>query len=109
MTIRISRWELLCVIGILDHERTNPQRLIIDLEAEYDYRPGAYLDYASLCDTIEALFFREEFGLLEEALASLFLLLPESFPPIRRLSITLSKPEILPNRTVSLSDERSFN
>jgi 7,8-dihydroneopterin aldolase/epimerase/oxygenase len=108
MTIRIDALAFEAVIGILDFERTRAQRVEIDAVIEYDYR-GDYLDYAAVADLIKRVVTEGAFGLIEEALETLHIRLMESFPLIETLTLTISKPDILPDCRVSLSETTHRN
>ena len=103
MTIRIEHLEFDAIIGLLDYERDRPQRVRIDLAATYDYQPDQYLDYAKMVEAIKAHIIEQKYELLEDALEGLHSTLTNTFPSIETLYITIAKPNILPDCTVSLS------
>ena len=103
MTIRIEQLEFDTIIGLLDFERDRPQRVRINVTATYDYQPGTYLDYAEMVEVIKAHIIQQKYELLEEALEGLHSTLTNTFPAIETLYITIAKPDILPDCTVSLS------
>ena len=103
MTIRIEALEFEAIIGLLDHERDRVQRVRIDLEAEYNYRPPEFLDYAHMVEIIKNHIIAKRYELLEEALEGLHTTLRTTFPEITSLHITIAKPDILPDCVVSLS------
>jgi dihydroneopterin aldolase len=105
MTIAIRDYRFRTIIGLLDHERKEEQEIVVDLEIDYDYRDGKYLDYARVAEEVREHLQQERYELLEEALLGLEKLLRGSFPTITRLACTLSKPHILPHAEVSLSRE----
>ena len=102
MTIRIEHLEFEAIIGVLDSERDRAQRVRIDIEAAYDYRPPHYLDYAQMVARVKEHIIVQKYSLLEEALEGLHTLLTETFPSIQTLHIAITKPDILPDCTVSL-------
>ena len=106
MTIRIERLEFDAIIGILDFERTRPQRVRVDVTATYTYQPGDYLDYADMVTTIKTHIIDRQYKLIEEALEGLQTTLRNTFPAIKTLQITITKPDILPDCTVSISLQR---
>ncbi len=108
MIVTISDLRFKAIIGILEHERTTAQEVRVDAVFEYNYKPGRYLDYAKAATLIEEHIKKERFKLLEDALLSLHDLLREHFPFLTSLSITISKPEILPNCTPSVTLQRKF-
>jgi len=108
MTIAIRDFRFQTIIGLLDHEREEEQEIVVDLEIDYDYHEGDYLDYARVAELVRGHLQQKRYELLEEALLGLKKLLKGSFPAITRLACTLSKPHILPQARVSLSGEWDF-
>lgn len=109
--IRIEGLEVRCVVGVYPRERTEPQRLIVDLTLELDTRAAAEreslahtLDYAACAREVAFLLDHGRFRMLETAAHALarYLLAP---PPrdarrarLARVRIELSKPEALHHR-----------
>ncbi len=107
MTIHIEDLSFKCIIGLLDFERHNPQTLIIDLTLDYDYQ-DEFINYAEVASLIEAHLQEKKYELLETALNELFNIISQSFPLTRRLQIKITKPNILPNCRVSVSNVKVY-
>jgi len=105
MTIHIDDLRFPAVIGILETEREHPQEIRIDIEIDYAYREGGYLDYAAIAADVRKHLTGKRYGLLEEALLGVKTLLFERYPPISRLYCRIAKPRILPDCSVALSRE----
>jgi dihydroneopterin aldolase len=103
MTIRIQSLEFDAIIGLLDHERDRAQRVRIDATITYDYTPPDFLDYARIVEEIKHHIIQTKYELLEEALLGLRTLLLSNHPAITALELTITKPDILPDCTVSMS------
>ncbi len=103
MTIHIQDLEFETIIGILDFERITKQRIRIDCIIDYTYE-RQFLDYALVVKHIESQMHDNEFELIEEALLSLKSSLKREFPLILSLFLKISKPDILANCEVSLSE-----
>ncbi len=103
MTIHIEDLTFDVIIGLLDFERDKPQRVIINLEASYDYSDDQFIDYADIVLLIKDKLKVERYTLLENALLGINELLHSTYPHIETLSIKISKPDILSDCTVSLS------
>lgn len=103
MTIFIESLEFKTIIGVLDFERTNPQRVIVDLELKYRYENGEFLNYADLCALIQESMHQKRFELLEDALLTLQKDICAQYPQIEFLKLKIAKPDILKNCTVALS------
>ncbi|WP_201352565.1 dihydroneopterin aldolase [Hydrogenimonas urashimensis] len=108
MRIRIESLSFEAVLGILAHERTTPQRILVDATIDYSYTPESFIDYAKVAKHIEKVMQEGAFHLIEEALETLFSTLKKNFPKIETIKITICKPDILPNCRVCVEDFRSF-
>ena len=106
MTIEIKDLEFLSIIGILDFERVTPQKVSVNCRIDYVYK-GDFLNYALVAEQIENTMKIEQFELIEEALLHLKSTLKRDFPRIDTLFLKISKPDILANCEVSLSE--TFN
>ena len=109
MNIHIETLEFDVIIGLLDFERDIPQRVIIDLEASYDYRNENFIDYADMVFLIQKELKEKRYKLLEEALLGIKALLCATYPHIQTLRLKISKPDILPQCSVSLSHFWNFS
>ncbi len=107
MRIDICSLTFNAIIGILDHERTTAQRIVIDAALEYDFR-GGFIDYADAAEHIKTIMIQEKFELIEEALLMLKKRLKASYPAIETLSLKITKPDILPDCEVSVSETYKF-
>jgi len=108
MTIHIEDLTFDVIIGLLDFERDRPQRIIINLEASYEYKEGQFIDYADMVLLLENELKEKRYELLEEALLGLKELLSTTYPQLQTLFLKISKPDILPQCTVSLSKTWNF-
>ena len=108
MTIHIEDLTFDVIIGLLDFERDRPQRVIINLEASYNYENDLFIDYADMVMLMKEELKVKRYELLENALIDLKDLLTTRYPELQTLSLKLSKPDILPECTVSLSKSWNF-
>jgi len=108
MTIRIENLRFLAIIGVLERERREEQEVVVDLEAEYRYRKGGYLDYALIAEEIVSHIRERRYELLEEALLGIEELLAGRHPELISMSCRITKPHILPNAQVSVSHSARF-
>ena len=108
MTIHIEDLKFQTIIGILDFERVTPQDVIINLEIEYDYI-DEFINYADVSSFIQSTMLKEQFLLLEDALTILSEKLKKEFLKINKLTLKITKPSIMPDCMVSLSDIYIFN
>lgn len=108
MTIHIEALTFDVIIGLLDFERDKPQRVIIDLEASYDYKDDAFIDYADMVTMIKEGLKIKRYELLENAILGLKELLYTAYPQLKTLSLKISKPDILSECNVALSHQWTF-
>ena len=103
MKIEISDLTFKCIIGILDFERIKKQRVVINISFEYDFSKDLFIDYSKISNLIKSTMKKEKFLLLEDAILHFETLLQNSYK-IYNLKIKISKPNILKNCIVSLSN-----
>lgn len=108
MKVYIEDFRFKCIIGILDFERRIPQDVIINLKLVYEFNNTDFINYADVAELIKTTMQESKFELIEDALITLFSLLKEKYPNISSLFIKITKPSILENCTVSVSDFQSY-
>ena len=104
MKIHINDLSFKCIIGILDFERIKKQKVVIDLSFEYEFSKDKFINYAEVSNLIETTMKKEKFLLLEDAILHIENLLTQTYE-ISNLYIKISKPNILTNCIVSLSNK----
>ena len=105
MTIHIESLQFDTIIGLLDFERTTPQRIIIEVELSYQYTPSSFINYADLSNLIEEHIKLKQYELLEEALLGLKTMIDRSYNSVETLKLKIIKPDILDNCSVGLSQK----
>lgn len=108
MKIYIEDLKFQCIIGILDFERTTAQDVIVNLELEYIF-DNSFLDYAKVVNFIKRSMINNKFLLIEDALNKLSRSLKKEFSTIDSLNLKITKPSILSDCKVSVSNFTSFN
>lgn len=103
MKIEISDLTFNCIIGILDFERIKKQKVIINISFEYEYSKDLFIDYSEISTLVKKTMKEQKFLLLEDAILYIESLLQNSYK-IYTLNIKISKPNILKNCIVSLSN-----
>jgi dihydroneopterin aldolase len=103
VTIHIEDLKFQCIIGILDFERLTPQDVIINIDIKYEYEKG-FINYAQVVQLIQEIMIESEFLLIEEALNKLNLKLSKEYLSIKSMFIKITKPSILPDCMVSVSN-----
>jgi len=108
MTIHIEALTFNVIIGLLDYERDRPQRVIIDLDASYDYSDENFIDYADMVFLMQKELREKRYKLLEEALLGIKNVLYSTYPQLKTLSLKIAKPDILSECSVALSNSWKF-
>ncbi|MFW2307199.1 dihydroneopterin aldolase [Aliarcobacter butzleri] len=103
MKIDIENLTFKCIIGILDFERVKKQKVIINLSFEYAFSNDKFIDYSEVVDLIKQTMKKEKFQLIEDAILYLTKLLNQTYE-IKNLKLKISKPTILKDCIVSLSN-----
>ena len=103
MTIYIEDLTFKCIIGILDFERINKQKVIINISFEYEFSKDLFIDYSEISNLVKLTMKQQKFLLLEDAILYIETLLQNNYK-ISYLKIKISKPNILKNCIVSLSN-----
>ena len=101
--IYIEGLQVYSLIGVYDWERDAKQRLLVDMQLYTDLSRAAKsdqvkdtLNYAEVASCVEQVADSSEFELLE-ALANAMVVNVFAGFPVQKISIKLSKPDILPN------------
>ena len=102
MTIYIEDLTFKCIIGILEFERQERQRVIVNLSFDYGFKNGSFIDYAEVCEFVKKTMKDQKFELLEDAFKTLARILSQNYC-IEKLKLKISKPDILKDCVVSLS------
>ena len=108
MTIHIESLEFSTIIGLLDFERITPQKVIIDLELDYNYTNKNFINYADLATLIKNNIISNKYELLEDALIKVEKEIVKTYKNTERVKIKITKPDILDDCIVSLSRENKF-
>ena len=108
MTIYVEDLKFQCIVGILDFERITKQDVIINIKIEYAFE-AAFINYAQVVDLVKSSMIENKFLLLEDALSQLSDSLKKEFLTISSLYIKITKPSILPDCMVSVSNYYDFN
>ncbi|MEA1954515.1 MAG: dihydroneopterin aldolase [Campylobacterota bacterium] len=110
MHIHIEALTCKVIIGLMDSERTTPQRVTIDMNASYTYHDSEhFIDYANITYLIEKHLLEKRYELLEEALLGVMTLICSTYPAIQTLFLKISKPDILPHCSVAVSHSWNFS
>ncbi|MDD2267845.1 dihydroneopterin aldolase [Sulfuricurvum sp.] len=108
MRICIKKLTFETIIGILEEERTVPQKVCVSLTLDYNYDGEYFINYADVCTLIEKDMCTSQYKLLEDALELLSQKLKFTYPHIQKMKLKIFKPDIVPNAIVGLILEKTF-
>ena len=105
LKVNINELTFDCIIGILDEERTTPQKVVVDISFEYFFKEDGsnFVDYAKVALYVEETMKEQQFKLIEDAILYIRQNLKEKFQ-IVNLKLKIAKPTILPNAIVSVEE-----
>jgi len=103
MKVNINNLEFKCIIGILEFERKTKQKVIVDISFKYDYKKDEFIDYSEVAFLVKQNLKQQKFGLIEDAILDTKELLEFKFD-IKKLKIKITKPDILKDCLVSVSN-----
>jgi dihydroneopterin aldolase len=103
--ININNLAFSCIIGILNHERSKEQKIILDISFEYFFKQddSMFIDYSKIVDFAQTSMKSEKFQLLEDAILFIKKGLKQSYD-IKNLKVKITKPDIISNCIVSVEE-----
>ncbi len=102
MTIKIKNLHFKCIIGILPFERETEQKVIINLSFKYIFTKNIFINYADIANYVTESMKENKFLLIEDALLYIQNGLNSKFQ-IKKLKLSIAKPDILDNCEVSVT------
>jgi len=103
MKIKIEELTFYCIIGILPFERKNKQKVNIDISFNYKFKEDNFIDYSHIVSFVETSMKKKKFKLIEDAIVYLKKQLKTNYS-IKKLKITIKKPDIIDNCIVSVTN-----
>ena len=105
MKVFIEDLSFKTILGILPFERVKKQTVIINISFEYDFLKDKkdFIDYSKVAFIVKKTMKKKKFKLIEDAIIYLNKTLNKKFN-ISNLNIKITKPNILKNCIVSVSN-----
>ncbi len=92
-----------CIVGIFDHERRNPQSVILDIDLDYDFAAAAgsesigdAVNYAAVAQDVTEFVQRRSFQLIETMAEETAAMLLSQLTPVRTVRLEIRKPAAVP-------------
>ncbi|MDX1809833.1 MAG: dihydroneopterin aldolase [Sulfurospirillaceae bacterium] len=108
MIIFIEKLTFDAILGILDKERQDTQKITVDAKISYDYTDNEMVDYSQVAQIIEDTIKIKKFYLIEDALEEIVTILKKKFPKIHKIKLKISKPDIINNCVVGAIIKRKL-
>ncbi len=108
MRIYIEDLTFDAVLGILPRERTTPQKVVVNVELDYEYKQDSFINYAILAHLIEDDIINSQYQLIEDALLSLHVEIKTRFTQTSSIKLKISKPTILAQCGVSVESKVDY-
>jgi len=103
MKVEIKDLSFKCIIGILDFERVKKQKVVVNISFKYKFKKDLFIDYSEISSFIESKMKMKKFLLIEDAIIYFETKLYKLYK-VKNLQIKISKPDILKNCIVSVSN-----
>lgn len=88
-----------CIVGVYEHERTTPQRVVVDVEMDYDFEAAAQsdsiadaVDYAAVAQSVTELVQHRRFQLIETMAVETVSMLLATRPQLQAVRLEIRKP-----------------
>lgn len=114
-TVEIKGVKVEACHGVLEKEKRNPQKFLIDISFDYDYFSAAQSDniekavnYSTVCHTAYEVATKNSFDLIEKLAYEIAYTAMEKFPAIMAISVTVHKPQApvtIPFEDISVTAE----
>lgn len=96
ISVFVDNLEFYTIIGLLDFERVNSQKICVSMEFEaYEF-----VDYATVCEITQREFNENKFYKVEDALEYFAIKFKAIYPSLTKFYMKISKIEIVPNAIV---------
>ncbi|MFV0481718.1 MAG: dihydroneopterin aldolase [Campylobacteraceae bacterium] len=108
ITLHIKDLEFFTIIGILEKERTTPQKVVINAKFKIKYKKDKLVDYVQICELIKETFNKKKFITVEESLLHVSKKLYKNFSLIKNIDIEILKPNALNFAKVGASYTKKY-
>jgi len=101
--IKISHLKFFAIIGILDYERKNAQKVEINFECMYENK-NQYIDYMQISDFLKSCVVQNKYQLIEDGIDDICSKLKSKYKNMENIYIEIIKHDVLENGYVSISN-----
>lgn len=106
LEVNISDLRFKTIIGILPIERVDEQDVIIDIKFQYNFNQNSkeFVDYSEISVLVEDIMNEKKYMLIEDAILDISKIILEKYEKILSFNIKITKPNIMKNCVVSVSN-----
>ena len=106
-TIVIEDLTFKAILGLLEKERNEEQIVVVNMKIDYENK-REYIDYAKVCEMVQSKITEGKYTLIEDAIDDIEEMLKKEFPQMKKLYLSIKKPEILKNALVGVEILRNY-
>ncbi len=106
-TIVIEDLTFKAILGLLEKERNEEQIVVVNMKIDYENK-SEYIDYAKVCEMVQSKIMKNKYILIEDAIDDIEEMLKKEFPQMKKLHLSIKKPEILKNALVGVEILRNY-
>jgi len=107
-TAGLKGYRIDCIVGIYEHERQQPQPIVMDIEFDYDFAQarvsdhiGDAVDYDRVVEGVNALVSHRKFSLIETMAEEAAAMLLAEHPSLQTVRVEVRKPDAVPSAECS--------
>ncbi|MEA3314972.1 MAG: dihydroneopterin aldolase [Campylobacterota bacterium] len=106
LEVNISDLTFKTIIGILPFERVKKQKVIIDINFQYKFNKNSkeFIDYSEISFLVKNIMNKKQYKLIEEAILDISKIVLKKYKKILNFNIKITKPNIMKNCLVSVSN-----
>ena len=108
-TTGLKAFEVKCIVGVYEQERSYPQPVLFDIELDYDFAKPAEsdaltnaVDYDKVASAVRTMVQQRAFRLLETMAEETVSLLFKHMEHVRTIRLEIRKPQAVTDATCSL-------
>ena len=95
------------ILGLLEKERNEEQIVVVNMKIDYENKSD-YIDYAKVCEMVQNKITEGKYTLIEDAIDDIEEMLKKEFSQMKKLYLSIKKPEILKNALVGVEILRNY-
>lgn len=107
MKVFVKKLTFKTIIGLLPHERVNPQRVCVNITLHVKGEKMV-VDYAKVAKVVQKSFHKHCYLSVEEAMKNSHKIIKRKFPKVHKATIEISKLDIIKNCIVGVKLSKKY-